>query len=309
MISLAMLITAHGRHDLAKAVLRHTAGLRDALRPEIALDVMIAMSRTDVSGIVPVCEGLGFARIVKENEPVSRKHQAGLEAIRKRFPSCQGVVLGASDDFFSAEYLRLIAGYAAAGKSAGPDRVYILDEATGTMGLWDKPFILRTGLRIPVGPGRLFGRRLLEAVEWQVWPFDANCALDTLSAEHLERRGQRLLIVELGDKPWAVTLDVKPAGGPSITSWQRLIECGMPRVTPARKAEVLSALGETGRQAYLRAASAPIDAGDGSLRVRLTHHLLGVVTGLRGEITELPIRSAYRLIVNGMAAECPAGDA
>jgi hypothetical protein len=124
------------------------------------------------------------------------------------------VIYAGSDDFLSIEYVRFAARRIGRGwiGGFGPDRCWILDAETGRMGLWRSSLFLPSGnlgKKTPCGAGRVFGRVMLDAVDWQVWPFDADRKLDLLSGAYLEKAGFGLDLFDPSTTPGVYVVDVK----------------------------------------------------------------------------------------------------
>jgi hypothetical protein len=206
--------------------------MRRQLAGEIALRVLAVYSPEDAAWCHPLALELELGSMPWANNPVSVKHQAGLNAIRRSHPDVDAVIYAGSDDFLSPDYVRLAAATACGaarycppapkkrgaqavlrdGTWCGPDRVYMLDAPTGRLALWQGPMRLPYMPPIPSGAGRCFSRRVLELAAWQLWPFDRDQGLDTHSSRRMMQVGCDPVILDLSRRPAAVVIDVKGLG-------------------------------------------------------------------------------------------------
>lgn len=237
MIEIAYMTTIHGRHEVALPLLGHLAALRDMLSGEIALRPYAVISPGDISGVITALDRHGMDFLVAQNKPVSKKHQAGLSAIRELFPKADAFMYAGSDDFLSAAWIRHAAARLAADPAAGfgPDCAWFIEAATGSMAFMDTPMSIPHAGRIPYGAGRTLGRRLLDRLDWELWPFERNSGLDTHSSMHMERCGIHLDTIALRDIPDAALVCIKTGG--NIHSWQELSPAMKP-IGDAEAAEV-----------------------------------------------------------------------
>ena len=211
---IALLTCIHGRHAVSEMMLRHHAEAAGRLRESTGCEFQIAavLSPEDQSVMGPICDALGVRWKTYRNKPVSAKWQVGVGFVREVYADVSAVMIAGSDDFLSGAYMAFTAGLVRDGWSLGfgPDRCWMLDSATGRLGLWRRPY--DPGIPgITAGAGRVFTRELLDRVGWRLWTRDQNRALDTLCSKRLRALGYRLDAVGMTDRGDRAVIDVKTA--------------------------------------------------------------------------------------------------
>jgi len=233
-----VLITAvHGRHVIVERMLRHHAKVAEQLKDCCELSIVAAMSPEDAPTLFPVCSQLGIISTACTNHPVSRKWQLAL-SLAKHLLEPDAVIILGSDDFANESYFRQAVNRIKAGsQGCGPDSVWFYSQPSGTMGLWRGPMRLSTVVSatkdpanravtiqhsdLPAGAGRILSRRLLDAIDWQLWNFDRDSALDTYSSlAILNRVHMKLDILRVDSMPGAAIIDVK--NGDNMHDWRDL---------------------------------------------------------------------------------------
>jgi len=211
-MQIVLLTCIHGRHTVAELMLKHHTGVAAGLREAGGCDFQLAavMSPEDEPVMGPVCDSLAVRWRTQENRPVSVKWQCGLEFVKKTFTDVDAVTVIGSDDFMSVAYMAQIASVIAGRWSLGfgPDRCWMLDAATGRLGLWCRP-VVRDITGIPCGAGRVFARELLDRVSWRLWRGNKDRGLDTLCSKRLRKLGYRLDVMGLTNDGQRAVIDVK----------------------------------------------------------------------------------------------------
>ena len=172
---LALLTGIHGRHDVAQACLERAADLV----PERPIGLAV-LSPEDREVMAPICAAAGWLWTQAPNQPLSHKWQTGLAALRFRIPDADAVMVLGSDDFFTPGFLQAGREALAAGEIAvGPQAVWMLDRASGCLGLW----------KGEVGTGRFLARAALDAADWKLWTVPKRMGLDGLASDALAAAG------------------------------------------------------------------------------------------------------------------------
>lgn len=209
MLNLTLLTVTHGRNDLSERSIRHHSRLAQRLSDVANIRIACICSPEDLRALTPVCSELGVFLRDHINKPVSRKWQRGLDLLADAIPTDAVMLLG-SDDFASEAYLRRSIQMAEEGNHLGwgVDTIWFYQWATGRLGKWVGPLLL-DGRPIPSGAGRVLTRKLLDAVNWVLWPREEplDKGLDTLCSKHLRSHGIFLNIIKT--EPDEVVVDVK----------------------------------------------------------------------------------------------------
>jgi len=221
MIPTIVLLTAvHGRHDVAERMLRHHAAVAEGLADCCRLRLAVVCSPEDQRFLGALGGDLNLFWRFLDNRPLSTKWQRGLEFVADAIDADAVMILG-SDDFANEAYFRLAAEKLAAGSAGfGPDSIWFHQRSTGALGRWVGPLWIDNAAEkypIPSGAGRVFSRKLLDAVRWRLWDFTANAALDTHCSMLLNKTGRRLDCLPMAEHPDAAIVDVKD--GRNLHSW------------------------------------------------------------------------------------------
>lgn len=206
---LGILTAIHARHELAIAVLRNVWVLASRLQHAAEIRIFAVLSPEDQAGVAGALEEYSVGSVLAPNLPVSEKWTAGLAGLRDEWPDLDAVLRIDSDDFPNERYLRQAIRYIGQVDGLGPDRVHILDGETGRLGIWSGPWYVAGPQEIPAGAGRLFSRRLLEAVSWDLWPGSRDSGLNSLCSRHLAENGLALDVLDLSRTAGAAIVDVK----------------------------------------------------------------------------------------------------
>lgn len=218
---LGVLTAVHGRHRLAKAMLRAIP----AGPPGWRVLVVVTMGSEDFVKMLPESRALGkdpaVIPVMAENSPLTRKWQTGLNFMRHvAGDSLDAVCIMGSDDFASIDYWR--AGVHKIEDGAinpfGVRSCYMLNAKTGELGR----FTMGDPER-PVGCGRFYPRAALDSVDWTLWTIDRDKGLDAASEIRLAEKGVKLEVVELP----GMMVDVKTEE--NIHGWEKFTTfCGVP---------------------------------------------------------------------------------
>jgi hypothetical protein len=242
-IKLAYLTVVHGRREVSVRNLTHVSRLRAWLSPGIDLCPLVVCSLPDAAWVSALAVLHSLEWSAWPNSPLSRKLQAGADLSRLLCPDADALLYCPGDDFLSPDCAELSARVALHEGGAGLDRCYMYDAGTRRLSLWVCRMRLPSGLRIPPSPGRCWSRRYLDALDWQLWPFDREGATDTYSSGHMQSNGLALSMVDLSGAPDAVAVDVKSRG--SMHSYDHYADKGLlePVTDPAEFARVLKLAG------------------------------------------------------------------
>lgn len=198
------LITAvHGRHGVSGRMLAHYANMRERL--PYTLDIVACMSPSDIPEMASNCDLAGVEWMACHNWPVAAKWQSALHYACVVHPRLDAVMIMGSDDFASLEYMEFAGKIVRTGAEAvGPDVVHFLDHESGQMCKWNTR---HTG--IPAGAGRVVSHRLLNDMNWVLWPKGQSRALDSLCSRTLAKRGKHFDFIEMASVPNGYIIDLK----------------------------------------------------------------------------------------------------
>lgn len=197
-----------GREWLTRTIFKSLEYLRGFLAPEIELVVAVAGSEGETSENMAKEFDFKYAEI--PNEPLGAKWNAALALLADEEVS--GVCIMGSDDLANAEYFWQIAKYIKAGEQLlGLSGLYFFDHPTSRLLYWQ-------GYPPPredegAGAGRYIGRKILEKLEWTLWPPMLPAGLDRAMRERLRKMGFNFSHLLRCHKNDAVIVDIKGHGG------------------------------------------------------------------------------------------------
>lgn len=219
---LAFVMPLWGRHVLTRLVLEQWH--RQILRLRGTVDVHLVCVGSEGARSSALVSGLsdGISYVEADNDPLNRKWNKGV-AVTK-FLNPDGVCIIGSDNLLSDNLFVRWAELLQAGQDFfGLRDLYFFHAATLTLGYWPG-YALTTDRHLePVGAARCHSRRVMEAVDWQLWPDEParNTVLDRASREHIDACccGLQPTSYTLADLK-AKAVDIKAEG--NITAWDRL---------------------------------------------------------------------------------------
>ena len=187
-IKIALLTTVWKRAGVTKFVLNHYNNLRTILDIEL-IKLAVGSEGKDSREL---CESSGWDYLEYENRPLSKKWQAGLYALRTTKPDF--VITVGSDDLLSTDYFRKIIDRCPIDGCTGIYDFWFLDLKRKQMGYWSEmnrstPFgggYIRT-----LGAGRCYSKRILDNLNWELWPNDQDSGLDGLAEKKMLKKLSR----------------------------------------------------------------------------------------------------------------------
>jgi len=220
-----LVTTLWGRRGLSRACLEHHA--RIAADPECPLDLSLvaAGSEDDPNGDPRAdVEAAGWHYVEHANQPLGTKYNATLDVARTLDPA--GVIVIGSDDFLSPDLFRVYAARASS-PLVGFRDIWFADLKTGKCVWWSGYGKATTRL---IGAGRWYGREVLEACKWRLWPALPS-GLDTMAEYRIASLCPRLAVVDrwsplkwtrLQARDHGIMVDVKSAV--NMTKWDALMK-------------------------------------------------------------------------------------
>lgn len=205
-IKVALLTTVWKRPDVTKFVLEYY----NAAKKDHDVDLIKLAVGSEGNASRSLCESTGWLYLEYDNRPLSNKWQAGLNMLKPLEPDF--IITIGSDDIITPDYLRKITNRCPADGCTGIYDFWFLDIASRRMGYWSErkrstPFgggYIRT-----LGAGRCYSKKLLEDLDWGVWPEGYDNKLDGLAEmkmmKVLHRKPTCYSMQDLGS--WA--LDIK----------------------------------------------------------------------------------------------------
>lgn len=143
------------------------------------------------------------------NFPLGAKLQAGIEYSQSLNPDA--ILLCGSDDWLSNNWVEALIPYLSSYDLIGVDRLYVLTYKSEELQLGQCSYERsETRTEEPMGPGRLISRRVLDKLNWKLFPATINKGLDKTSFQRilkvqgkifLETTGQVKLLAVKGDWP------------------------------------------------------------------------------------------------------------
>ncbi len=219
--TIILLTAIHRRHEVAERMLRHHADVAARLQDVCRLKLAAVCSPEDAGFLGPLAKELDVFWRDQANRPLSTKWQRGLGFAADAI-DCDAVMILGSDDFANEAFFRLAVDRLEKGSDGfGPDSIWFYQQSSGALGRWQGPMTVEAGdsFPVPAGAGRVFSRKLLDAVRWRLWEFSCNASLDTYCSKLLNKTGRRLEILPMADHPEAAIVDVKD--GHNLHPWTR----------------------------------------------------------------------------------------
>ena len=148
-----------------------------------------------------------------KNQPLGRKWQAGISAARQRAPDA--ILILGSDTWLSKKWIELCAeqlekGYDVVGKNRWYTCHAMPEEQVEII---QRGYVTLQAREHPVGGGRLISSRILECLNWDLYPATATSALDTRSFYRLKEHGASFML--LNDNEELKVMGIK-------STWQTL---------------------------------------------------------------------------------------
>lgn len=208
-ISIGYVTATWGRPWLTEQVFRHVAAMRDMLAAD--MDIIPAAAGSESAQSRKLAEDNGFLYVEAPNNPLGAKWNAALALLRS-VPQLDGVCVMGSDDIANEPYFRRIAALVREGHELlGMSGLYFLEQDSGRLLYW-------RGYPPPrendsAGAGRFIGRRILDGLDWQLWPDTMNGGLDRAMRDSVKKGGHgEFKPVPCRDGE-CVVVDIKGRGG------------------------------------------------------------------------------------------------
>lgn len=197
-----------GRDWLTEIVFANLANLRDLLHPEIELVIAVAGSEGTKSE--SLTRKFGYKYVEIANQPLGAKWNGALRALKDE--DVAGICVLGSDDLCNEKYFRELAEYVRlGGQLAGLAELYFFDHPTGRLLYWQGYGPPRRG--DTVGAGRFVGRKILDQLDWELWPGRLHAGLDKGMRELLANSGHDFIKPLPCRDGGAVVMDIKGYGG------------------------------------------------------------------------------------------------
>jgi hypothetical protein len=193
-VRIGLLTTLWKRETIENAVLAYYGGLTlggaDLVRVAVGSEGKKSRKRAETNG---------FQYIEAPNEPLSDKHQAGLLALREA--DVDAVVVIGSDDLLGGTYWSAALGHVRGGAEAFTVRgLYLYELASATLAYAPK---------VRPGAGRMYGRRLLDRLDWKLWRPGLARGLDRAAHDAAIRRANPYERCWEAERAGVIVLDVK----------------------------------------------------------------------------------------------------
>ncbi len=142
-----------------------------------------------------VAEATGSVFVSHPNEPLGTKWQAGV--LKARELDADAVLIMGTDDWISDNWCgRMIREIEGGADLAGPGNLFLLHIGLSLRKLVRlHPHEFSAGKIQPFGVGRMYSRRFLDSIRWQLYP-DWNVGLDGATFIRTVENGGRITILE-----------------------------------------------------------------------------------------------------------------
>lgn len=234
------------RPDLTGRFLDHYSRMVDPLR-EVGIDLQLVAAITGgesyLRQVRPTPCHWHFVERPNHPNSLGRKLQASLTAMRSLEPAA--VLNLGSDDFVGITTIRRLAKAVARGVdfSGWSDFYYV--HAQFGMKRWPGYPVRSPRAGEPIGAGRCYSARMLDALGWELWPGGGIHRLDANSWGRVKELEGRFNILPAPSSVIGPMVDVKTSE--SLTPWRRLSRYNQP--VPIEEARVI--LAQVGLEGYL----------------------------------------------------------
>lgn len=149
----------------------------------------------------------------RPNQPLGAKIQAGVEYCRQFEPDA--LLMCGSDDWLSANWVEVLFPYLNDYDLVGADRIYAVSMGHHQLKIGRTSYEGTDRIEEPMGPGRLISQRILNKINWKLYPIDIDKLLDKNSMMNIVEAGGKIF-VEREDRVKVLS----PKGGwQTINSW------------------------------------------------------------------------------------------
>lgn len=198
-VDVAIFIAFQDRHKVLSFVVSELA---HGLRNKVLFNIVLACSKQED---VTLCQQLqsehpeiGYA--VCQNNPIGNKWQISVDCCRKLNP--EFIAITGSDDYLSADFiLRNIASLRAAENRdiafVGLPNCYIIAiDKKQEIKMWEFSY-LGSECEIPLGGGRVYTKKFLDRIDWQIFAHDLNKQLDNQGYYKAKEAGFEVLTSQM----------------------------------------------------------------------------------------------------------------
>jgi len=183
-------------------------------KQSVPIDVVVVGSSSSDKEVAKKC---GCIYVNHDNKPLSQKWQAGIDKSRELSPDA--VMVCGSDSWLSSNWCELIYPYTTKFDLVGVNNFYACKAYPK-----EKMKIIHRRYKgsrrnFPVGSGRMFSKKILDKVNWNIYPGSKNSGLDAQSYNVIKTNGGS--IKSLNDKNLKV-LAIKSVWE-SLNPWKKYI--------------------------------------------------------------------------------------
>jgi hypothetical protein len=185
---IAIITCVWKRYDLTKIVLEYLKYTQNVLRNDLDIEIVIVGSEGDLYR--KLCEQLNFHYVEKPNKPLNKKFNAASKYCEKIQPD-EVLLIGSDDIITPNTIIELSNRMNEDNDIVGLTNLYFMDLKDFNIHKWNgyTGSIYKKGTTI--GTGRLYSKKVLEAVDWYLWDndHDINIALDGNSHRRIKKFG------------------------------------------------------------------------------------------------------------------------
>lgn len=208
MLKIVCVIPAHGRKNITIETLQMLK------KQSMPIEILVV---GDSSAEKEVAQNCGCHYIEHTNKPLSKKWQAGVTAAKKMDPDA--IMVCGSDSWLTPKWCEIVFPYTKTHDLVGINHFYACkafpEEAVKII---NREYKGRRA-NLPVGSGRMFSKRILEKIDWTIYPGNQNRSLDGVSYRNVMKHNGKILV--LPDKELKV-LAIKSTWD-SLNSWEKYI--------------------------------------------------------------------------------------
>lgn len=194
-IKLCLFTATYSRFELTDYVLNYYKDIKSKLSDVCDLHLVCVGSDGKIGK--EIAEKNGFEYLEHPNEPLSQKHNFGILACKKHNPD--GIIHVGSDDILSIEFFKYYIDCLNNNIDfCGIKDIYFLTK--DKLGYWSGYKSDTPRYNEPVGPGKLYSKRLMDLLNWRPWgDIEINRTLDRVVTNNLKKHTYNSKLIKCSD--------------------------------------------------------------------------------------------------------------
>lgn len=215
MKNIGIVTMMYGRPQLTNEIFRYYNNIKEKLKQEVNLVLVVSGSEGDLSKNIAINNGFNY--VETPNKPLNKKMNKALE-YSKQF-NLDGVIMIGSDDVITIEYIRYCNKRLIEDENVMLGFLDIYLAGDGTIKHWLGYEGKREGETS--GAGRFFSKKSLEKFEWDLFGgLDRNRNLDGTLTSKLTENNLKIEGIRMGTEG-SYVIDIKDKCGNNLTHFDR----------------------------------------------------------------------------------------